>query len=108
MDLHIVFHQLLQLGNKVIFKKFHKETDFQRRPFPVFRGESVECEHLNAHMAGGAHNGLHIGGTYLVPVSSLPASLSGPPAIAIQNDGHMFRKCLLSDIYHSSFQDTKI
>lgn len=98
MDLHIVFHQLLQLGNKVIFKKFHKETDFQRRPFPVFRGESIECEHLDAHMAGGAHNGLHIGGAHLMPVSPFPSPFPGPPAIPVKDDGHMLRKGFLSDI----------
>ena len=101
VDLHIVLHQLFQLRNQIIFKKLHQESYFQRRSFPVLRREGVESEHLDPHMSGSPYNGLHIGGTYLVPVSSLPASLSGPPAIAIQNDGHMFRKCLF--IRHISF-----
>ena len=92
MDLYIICHQLTELADKIIFKKFHEETDFQGRAFPVFGRKGIECENFDSHMSGSPDNGFHIGRPFLVSEGSFPSPLPGPPAIAIEDDSYMFGK----------------
>ena len=92
-DADIVIHHALQVALKIAPEQAHKKGHFGARPAKVvFERKGVQREPGKTDPGGCLSHQLNAFGALLVSQEALQRSRTGPAAVSIHDDGHVFWK----------------
>src|SRR5688572_5777250 len=89
VEADVVAQQRVELQTQVALEQHHQGADLGRRPLPVFDGEGVEGEHLEAETSRGLHHVAHRIDAGAMALHARQMTLAGPAAIAVHDDGNV-------------------
>ena len=91
LETNVIPHHLRGLIPQEALEQLHECSDFDLRSLPVFAGERIEGEVLHAEFAAAFDYLTNALCTFAMSTGSHLATLFGPAAIAVHNDGDVAR-----------------
>ena len=98
----LMLHHLAELAGEITAEKRHQPIHLPRRPRPVLGREGVEREVGDAELAARLHDRPHRLLPCPVTVEARQATLLGPAAVAIHDDGDVPRKLGRIALHHQT------